>query len=261
MRVETYVDQALTRVAAEREAVGAKRDAFEAFVRRVRDISPESVPASSTGATSAGIHRHAPATTGRGCRRVRTAFAETVRPHSVDDVDGEESLLETIRAEFTEPLAMALAPTTEASFTAEFKAMLVSEARTRRAEATALERALEREAHQLDDAGDPVETIIGWVVERNETPLTDLGFDALEARHETLADHRTRCDEIAGKRQWFLERTTGSEGEAGVPHRRLVPYLYGDFPVDHPILATVASLEETCRECQRAVRDHLVRRA
>lgn len=261
MSVETYVDRARTRVEAEQEAVSAKRDAFGAFARQVREIAPESSPASSTGATTAGIHHHATATTDRGCREVRKAFAETVQPHSVDDVDGEESLLETIRAEFTEPLAMALAPTTEASFTTEIKAMVVSEATTRRAETAALERALEREARQLDDAGEAVGTVVDWIAEKNETPLTVLDFDTLSARHETLAGHRTRCDDVARRRQRFLETTTGSGGKAGVSHRRLVPYLYGDFPVDHPVLATVVTLEETCRACQRAVRDHLVRRA
>jgi hypothetical protein len=32
------------------------------------------------------------------------------------------------------------------------------------------------------------------------------------------------------------------------------------FEVDHPVLATVARLDNTCKDCQRTVRDHLIRR-
>ncbi|OYR50821.1 hypothetical protein [Halorubrum sp. Ea8] len=53
------------------------------------------------------------------CREVRRAFHETARPHSLADVDDAdaESLLETVRSEFTESVAVALAPTTDASST------------------------------------------------------------------------------------------------------------------------------------------------
>jgi hypothetical protein len=49
-------------------------------------------------------------------------------------------VLDTIREEFTDAIAVALAPTTEASFTAELKQMVLAEAWSRRAEATALQK-------------------------------------------------------------------------------------------------------------------------
>lgn len=188
-------------------------------------------------------------------------FAETIRPHSVADLDDPESLLETIREEFTDAVAVALAPTTEASFTPELKQMVLAEAQSRRAEATALQNALERENTHLNEAAAAVDDIIGWIVNANETPLIDLGFDALQQRHEILASHRASCEDVARDRQEFLKETTNNGVDAGVRHRSLIPYLYQDFPVDHPVLATVATLDETCEECQRTVRDHLVRRA
>lgn len=72
----------------------------------------------------------------RGCRRVRRAFEETVRPHSTADVENGEPLLESVRAD--------------------------------------------------------------------ETPLSALGFETLRCRHETLADHRERCQRLADRRQAFL---------------------------------------------------------
>jgi len=162
--------------------------------------------------------------------------------------------------EFTDAIAVALAPTTDASFTPDLKQMVLAEARSRRSEATALQKAFEREEAHLDDAGAAVDDIITWIVDANETPLTDFGFDALQQRHETLASHRDCCESVARNRQQYFEGTTNNGLDAGVRHRSLIPYLYQDLSVDHPVLATVATLDETCLECQRAVRTHLVRR-
>jgi len=112
----------------------------------------------------------------------------------------------------------------------------------------------------LEAAGETVEEITGWIVDTDETPLTDLGFQGLRRRHEALARHRDRCEELATQRQEFLERTTSRSAEAGIRHRSLVPHLDQEFPMDHPLLVTVARLDDACAECQRAVRRHLVRR-
>jgi len=263
MAVDTYIGQARTRVRSEQEAIDEKQDAYETFICRVRELQTEQTPSSITGLTTAGgaTHLSTDASSADSCRTVRTAFAETIQPHSVADIDGSESLLETIREEFTGAIAVALAPTTETSFTPELKRMLLAEARCRRSEVTALQKTLEREETHLDDAAETVDDIIAWIVDTNETPLTNLAFDALQQRHETLDGHRDRCEDVGRDRQAFLRRTTNDGADAGVCHRNLMPYLYQDFPVDHPVLATVATLDETCQECQRTVRNHLVRRA
>lgn len=263
MSVDTYIEQARTRVRAEQEAIDEKLDAYETFIRRVTELETDQTPSSAAGVTTDGGVTHiATDTSGPDrCRTVLTAFDETIRPHSVADIDEPESVLETISEEFSDAIAVALAPTTDASFTPEIKQMVVAEARSRRTETVALQKALGREDAHLDDAANTVDDIIGWVVDANETPLTDLGFDALKRRHETLASYRDCCEEMARDRQAFLRGTTNNGIDAGVEHRSLIPYVYTDFPVDHPVLATVATLDETCRACQRAVRDHLIRRA
>jgi hypothetical protein len=261
MAVDTYIEQARTRVRAEQAAIDEKLEAYETFIRRVRGLRPEQT--SSTGSITAAGATHLSTDTSSTdrCRTVRTVFDETIRPHSTADIDDAESLLETIREEFTDAVAVALAPTTAASFTPDVKRLVLTEAQSRRSEATALRKALGREGARLDDSAEAVDDVIAWVVDVNETPLSDLGFEALKQRHETLADHRARCEEMAHDRQTFLQGTTNNGADAGVRHRYLMPYLYQDFPVDHPVLATVAKLDTTCRECQRTVRDHLVRRA
>ena len=263
MAVDTYIEQARTRARSEQEAIDEKLRSYETFIRRGQELQPDQTPSSMAGITTASgaTHLSADASDSDGCRTVRTIFAETIRPHSVADVDGTESLLETIREEFTDAIAVALTPTTAPSFTPELKGMVLAEARSRRSEATALQNALGREDRHLNEAAETVTDIIDWIVDANESPLTDLDFDALQQRHETLASHRDRCEEVARNRQEFLQKTTKNGVDAGVRHRSLIPYLYQDFPVDHPVLATVATLDDTCRECQRTVRDHFVRRA
>lgn len=261
MPVDTHIDDAASRVRSERDAIEAKIDAIERFADRVGELSPEPTPptaqraAVGTGMGSRGSH-----STKDRCRVVRRAFDETIRPHSVEDVDDSESIHETIRAEFSESLAVALAPTTETSFSPTLKRAILSEAGARRAETDVLCRALEREVSHLDDWCAAVDDITEWVATTDQTPLVDLGFDALRRRHETLAAHRDRCEDIARKRQAFLRRTTSRGGEIALGHENLIPYLYEDFPVDHPVLATVARLDETCADCQRIVRQRLVRR-
>lgn len=259
--VDTHVEAARTLVETERDAVDAKLSAFEAFIDRVRDVSAEPSRASSTRATTvAGAREQAGSPAGSGCRQVRAAFAETVRPHSVDDPEAE-SLLETVRAEFTEEVAVALAPTTDASFTPALRQLVLGEADARRAETEALQRVLASEAQQLADAADVVEAVTGWIADADETPLTALGFDELADRHEALSSQRARCEALARHRQSFLDDTSNNGSEVGVRHRSVCPYIYGALPVDHPVLASVARLDATCADCQRAVREHLVRRA
>jgi hypothetical protein len=261
MPVQTYIDRARTRVQAEQEAVDARLDAIDDFVDRVERLSTDPAPAATgTVATRGGLGRVASTTEDR-CQTVRAAFAETVRPHSVADLGGSESLLEAIRSELSDGVAVALAPTTDTPFTAALERAILSEAATRRAETDVLRRALAREDDRLETAGDAVDDVTGWIADADETPLTDLGFEALQQRHETLTRHRDRCETLAEQRQAFLDETTNEGVEVGIRHRSVVQYLYRDLPVDHPLLATIARLDDVCAECHRTVRRHLIRRA
>jgi hypothetical protein len=262
MTVETYVDRARTRIADEQTAVAEKRSAFGAFLDRVADVPTTSDPsgAVATAGTAAGRLSRTEADE-RGCRRVRQAFETTVRPHSTADVGDGEPLLESVRAELSASVALALAPTTDTPFSPGLKRAVVSEATARRDELAATGRALEREASHLDRAGEPIETVVTWLARADETPLTALGFDALRCRHETLAGHRERLRAVADRRQAFLQGATNQGVEVGIEHRRLVEYLYQGFPVEYPVLSTAVRLQSTCSACQRAVRTHLVRRA
>jgi hypothetical protein len=262
MPVETYIDHARTRAQAEQEAVDAKLEAFGMFIDRVSDFLTDPTPSSTSGITAAaGTRTHTETSTDDRSRAVRTAFAETIRPHSVADIDASESLLATIQNELTDSIALALAPTSETSFSTALKQAIITEATARQTETEVLHEALAREETHLKAVSETVDDIIAWIADANETPLTALDFESLQQRHETLANHRARCEELAQQRQEFFQSTTSQNVEAGIRHQSLLPYLYEDFPVDHPVLVTVVRLDVTCKRCQRAVRNHLVRRA
>ena len=194
-------------------------------------------------------------------RTVRTTFDDTIRQHCADDGDDPRSLRAAIRSEFGDAIATALAPTTESRFSGELKRMIVSKADSCRAETVVLHRVLRYELRLLDEIAETVDEITTWIVDADETPLTDLDFEALQRRHERLAGHRERCAEFARKRQVFFRKTTSHHADVEIRHRTLIRYLCRDFPVDHPVLATIVRLDDICATCQRAVRDQLTRRS
>jgi hypothetical protein len=258
--VETEVDRAIERARAEREAFAAKLEAFESFADRVSDLRTASSGSTGAGVTATTGSRARATDAADSCRAVRTAFAETVRPHSVADVDDPEPLLATVRSEFTESIAVALAPTAATAFTDELQRAILSETRDRMAEAETLRAAIEREESALFEAAETVTGVTTWLTEAEETPLSELGFEGLRRRHEDLSDRRRECEELARKRQCFLAETTGKRPARGVQHGEVIQFLYRDFSVDNPVLATAARLDDLCRECQRAVRAHLTTR-
>ena len=267
MAVTTHVHDALDRVDAEQEHVVGELSALDRFEAGVRELDPVS-PAESTGASHAvgdaapvaGAFRPNAARPDR-LDRVRDLFAETVRPYSLADVEGSEPLVETIRTELGEEIATAIAPATPGRFTADLQRAILSSVDQRTAELRAMDRALAREAESLATALETFEATIDWLVDADETPLSELGFESLRERHETLADHRTRVEELMRERQDSLHRTTTYDAAAGLVHRSLAGYLYGELPTTHPVLSTAVRLDSVCEECQRAVRDHLTRRA
>lgn len=256
--VETHVDDALGRVEREIEHFEDRGAAVERFRRELDSIQPAT--AQPRAATDGGVGAVSPVTAGGAsqCKEVRKLFAETVYRHSV--TDGEESLLQTIGEEFSEPISFALAPGTDQRFTPPVKQSVRSAASERLVEIESMQRALDAERESLRAAREGIEEITDWLCEADQTPLLELDFEALRARHDRLEEYRQRCDRLARARQERVHSTTSQAGAAGVDHHQLVEFLYQSFPVSHPVLGTLTNLDDVCEECQRRVRDHMIRR-
>ena len=267
MTVDSHLERARSRVRDERSAVERKQAAYRQFVGDVKAV-PNDAPAgrgagpSAVGPAAVGSVATASSTGSRGCATVRERFADTVATHRTIDATGSDAVLETIADELSEGIAVALAPANStASLTEGLKNQVVSAATTRQHELRVMGRALKTETESLSEAHDALGGVIEWLVEANETPLTECDFDALAARHDRLADHRESCRTVAHERQAVLRTTTSIDATVGLAHRELIGGLYEAFSVDHPVLSTAVRLDELCRECQGLVRDHLVRRA
>ncbi|SEH37531.1 hypothetical protein SAMN05192561_101208 [Halopenitus malekzadehii] len=299
MSVETAVHAALDRVDAEAERVDSLAPAFGRFDAAVRDLDPlgghapssgeptrladggitaahhhdrqsgrPGTPDGAAGVTgSAGVTGGAVAADRTGS--VRDAFAETVLSArdegsnaSATSAASAAAVVRAIRSEFGDEIAVVLAPGTDAGFTPAVKRAVRSAIATRRAELRALRDALDRERESLRSARGDVDAIVSWIARADETPLSDLGFEALRDRHETLERHRERCAERLESRQTTLGSATGHGADAGLTHRSLVAHLYdvAGFPTPYPVVSTVVRLIDCCESCQRSVRDHLTRR-
>ncbi|WP_283402468.1 hypothetical protein [Halorubrum sp. DM2] len=265
MPIETHIDSALTRVEREQTHFDAERRAYERFQSEVASLSPQPATATSAspsaagGALSvAGGSQHDAATT--DADRVRELFTETVRPHSVADLDTEEPVLETIREELGDSLAFVLAPETDADVTPQVQNAICSKAQQRLQEITAMSSALNRETESLQAAARDCQSVTKWVEDHNQTSLLGLGFSELQQRHEQLSAHRERCEERLLARQETIHSTTSRDAQVGLEHRSLLTFLYQEFPVSYPILSTVTRLDALLADCQRSVRDHLTQR-
>jgi hypothetical protein len=274
--LQTAVDTARERVAAERERTTAKREAVDEFQRRVREVDPEPLggtdsagtPGPGSGAPGVGPQRGASGTQSRvggggsGCRAVRRAFADCLGDVAGDADERHDTVHEAIAAEFSEEVAVALATADGGGrLTPTLRAGVLDETRRRRAELSVMASALEREAGSLAAAAELVGETTDWLREHNPTPLSSLSFDELAARHRRLDDHRDRLDRAVAARQSFLDESTGEAARVGIRHEDLVAYLYGGRDTGHPVLVTLGRLDGLCDEAQRTLRAHLVCRA
>ena len=259
MTVETRVDEARDRVERELRRTTGKRRAFERFDSAVRSIEADGRCASSFG-DGPSIAQSA-ATTADGRRRVRRAFAEHLESHCGDELETPDTVHEAIATEFSRELALSLAaPGSPGALSPPLKRAVLDETDRRRDELAVTKRALERELASLERAAEDVSVVVDWLIERDRTPLYDLDFETLSSRHEALDAHLMSLDEAASERQAHLRSTTGGPETIGVSHDVLIEYLYAEFPVTHPVLATIARLGAVCEDAETAVRDHLTRR-
>ncbi|ARS91629.1 DUF7260 family protein [Natrarchaeobaculum aegyptiacum] len=256
MTVESWLPEAIECVEAEQDHVEGKLAAIARFEDGIEEIELVRGSTARAHATDGGVTAISHQRSGREdrCRQVRELFADTVRPYSIEDVDGSEPLLESIRAELGGDVAAVLAPSTDGQFTAPVMQAIHSATRQRREELETMDRALTRERDSLESAATELESVAETVSSMNRASLLELGFDELADRHETLETQRDRCRRICQERQTELRRRTGR-----LPTDELVEFLYSDLSVSYPVLATATTLYRSCFDGQRVVRDHLVR--
>lgn len=252
MTAAPYLSKASERVTAERTAVTEKRRGYAEFASRLADLSTTTVPFGATSAPRSSVAISQPTTD--GAARIRAAFDETIRS------EGTDSLVGAIRDELGDSLAVALAPSGDATLTPQLKRTVGSAIERRLQKTAVMERALSTETEALEEYTTAVRELREWLVEADQTPLSDCGFEELRRRYDRLREYSQQFDRLLQQRQTEIQGVTSLDGEAGLTHRSLVDSLYDGLAVDHPVLWTLCRLRSLCETCQRPVRAHLVRR-
>lgn len=259
----TPVEQALARVEDEQDHIRELRSGFDVFEREVRQlsaVSPRSQRQASQAAAGGTVAATQPLGGNAGkrdrCAKVRDLFADHVQARVRV---GDEPLLETVRGELGDRVALALAPTTDTGFTETVKSELLSVTEQRQTKLDAMERALDTEAASLQQAIEAIPEV-EHSLEPTHGPLLTLGFTELQARHNALLSCERRLEGLVQSRQQHLHAATGADAAVGLTHHSLAEYLYDSLATPHPVLSTLTELTAYCREQKRAVRDHLTRR-
>lgn len=262
---ETAVDDALQLVVDEQDHIVETLTAYDRFAAGVSRLQANSPPTSGGATRSDGSGLQSVSSTVRhettsddSIRQLRELFAETVRPYSTDELDEPEPLFVTIREELGEEIAVVLSPSTDSWFITGLKQTIFSAVDQCQSELGAMNRGLEIEAESLRTARSVSETVTESLT-ADHPRLSELEFERLSQRHERLANHRRRCEQLAVDRQTTLHETTNHAVSAALSQEILVEYLYQPLSTGYPILSTVAQLADLCTDSQRTVRDQFTR--
>ncbi|SFG64425.1 hypothetical protein SAMN04488063_2702 [Halopelagius inordinatus] len=242
----------------EHRVVSKQRDAFRRFKSHVEATSATTIEgACSDGGGPAGWTATR-SSSGDACRTVRRAFAELVQPHVTESDDENPSVHQTIAAELTEEVAVALAAKGGGNqFTPQLKRAILDHTAQRLAENTVMVRVLERERTSLDEAVDDLKAARGRLPATDEATLILADTDDLLEMREELAAVESRLDGVAERRQEVLRHVSATGLKAGIRHDAVVEYLSSDRAVTYPVLSVVGRLTARCEKKRDAVHDAL----
>jgi len=242
----THLPEAREALEGERSRAAAERDAFAAFVRRVRELAP-SVEAGGTVPRLVGQ----PAGVGRlgdggdGAAGAERAYAGTVGALDHYETEFDEPIRRNMAAELGEDVVAALE--SSRGFTPELKRALVAggrEAAERRE--TYLDR-LDRESDRLAAATGSLERIEARI-ESVEASLEDAdGFHDAASAWRRLDRIEADLDAEAERFQRRLHDRHGASGTSG----RLREHLYADLEVDFPVVAEAGELAARVEDARR----------
>ena len=216
-------------VSTERTRTTAERDAFGRFRRRVVRLDPDTprppeppsagggVLATPTGATADGA----------SLSDAREAYAETVMatPHYEEEYD--ESLPQSLAAEFGDGVAGAMVG--GGALTPQLRATLASNAERAREEREDLLAELDREEAGIDAARDTLASAADAAEEVTGADLDYSSYTDLVADYERLEWHEERVETLLRDRQ-----ATVHERESERPH--WYEYLYGQLTSPYPVV-------------------------
>lgn len=251
------IEAAVAALDVERERLEAERAAFAQFRKRVAatDVHAPSSPV-ITSIKSAVMSASETASSIAQTEHVRNAYRETVMsvPHYEEDYN--HSLDDDLAEEFSQELASALATTD--SLTPPVHQTLLTGCQRAIESRTTLLSAFDREADDLQQMRDTLETVNSSLIEMNQRPLTAWSTDEIISTYKRLSEFQTQCDDLAAERQAELR----SQRIPGPSHtdEELNEYLYESLSVTYPVLADLAKLSSYLHMARQRLEQALITR-
>ena len=241
-----YIDSAIECVAREQCWTNEELQAFGEFERHVRNTdvqdTPDKVLPQTTGAPSqSGLLTAAQPAPETQRARVREAYAETVLETTVHKHIHEESLAESLFAEFGPEIAASVLqsePLTPELRSAVFTAIDVAQT-----ERTKVFELYEDERTSLTRASELHGEVETTVSELDDALFETWQTENLEDAWDRLLKLEVDCERLIRQRQELLhDRSNASEPNE--EDQSIVKYLYRNAPFTYPVLAVTAEYLE-----------------
>lgn len=222
------------RLDAERQAVTAELEAFDAFVDRI-----EAVPAREP-APAGEVHGLDRGEGGTGLAAVRDAYEGTVMSVPHYDEDYGDTYRESVLAEFGPEIGTAL--TEGRRFQPYLKRVTVGKARSCRSDRERFLELLDVESESVADIGATLDDLGSELDGFDDGAPAAGAYGALEAEWRRLDAIEAEIDRLATERQRSIIR---QRREFSIPSAPDVPtYLYHAFDADYPLLSLCVTLRE-----------------
>ena len=232
----------------ERTRIEAERDAFEQFAEEVKSISAPKLSRTNTLAVKGGNDGE------RQLEAIRNAYRETVMavPHFEEEYD--ETIEESLAAEFDPDVAAAIVDGTQ--FSPPLKQTILQQTALAIRRREALSSVVEKERASIEEAREHLHTIDAAVDEDCE--IAECTFDELIDRYEKLERIENEAERLLEDRQRDVQAENRQHSRSSYPF--LQQYLYQPLEVTFPVLDATLEQIRTLRDRRRQVLRTLTRR-
>jgi len=227
------IKEALSRIDIEQQQIEAEIEAFHSFDRNIKALSTTSSVERSPGINTV---------CSTGCnslKKVRTAYQDTVMAVSHYETEYNDTVTESLQAEFGVEIAVALTKTE--LFDTQLKRALLSKVAEAVQEREKLLSALAKERDSIIELQTSIVDISAEIDTLRLESAEQREFGALDAYRSRLAVLKDQCEALVKTRQETIadhrrQMVLGSDGPD------IQEYLYQNFEASYPVLSTLASL-------------------
>lgn len=231
---ESLFDEALDAIDRERAETRDERDALQAFLERVRELSAHR-PTSTVGFTLDQAHSSESDSLGA----IRDAYESTVMAVPHYEAEYGEPFATNVAEELGPDVATLL--TSGQLFERHHKLAIVTAAEETRKRRSELLDVLDEEQRLIEQFREPVCTTASDLDSLEATDPSGQPPELLDGYRKRLEVLRNRCHELIERRQSEL---VGNRRAMALPITGpdIPTYVYQDLPVNYPIIATLTEI-------------------